>query len=39
MKKTNKEIDCGGEVFASPTRLKQIARSQVYIFVSAIYVM
>ncbi|QCD89011.1 endoglucanase [Vigna unguiculata] len=29
MKKTNKEIDCGGEVFASPTRLKQIARSQV----------
>ncbi|RDY06234.1 Endoglucanase 8, partial [Mucuna pruriens] len=29
LKKTNKEIDCGGKVFASPRRLKQIARGQV----------
>ncbi|KAG5134773.1 hypothetical protein JHK82_025961 [Glycine max] len=29
LKKTNKEIDCGGKVFASPKRLKQIARGQV----------
>lgn len=29
LKKTNTEIDCGGNVFASPTRLRQIARGQV----------
>ncbi|XP_022643088.1 endoglucanase 8 [Vigna radiata var. radiata] len=29
LKKTNKEIDCGGNVFASRTRLRQIARGQV----------
>ncbi|KAG4979174.1 hypothetical protein JHK84_032758 [Glycine max] len=29
LKQTNKEIDCGGKVFASPKRLKQIARGQV----------
>nr|KYP67903.1 Endoglucanase 8 [Cajanus cajan] len=29
LKKTNQQIDCSGNVLASPTRLKQIARSQV----------
>ncbi|XP_027355269.1 endoglucanase 8-like isoform X2 [Abrus precatorius] len=29
LKKANKEIDCGGEVFASPRRLRQVARGQV----------
>ncbi|XP_029128939.1 endoglucanase 8-like [Cajanus cajan] len=29
LKKTNQQIDCGGNVLASPTRLKEIARSQV----------
>jgi len=37
LKKTNTEIDCGGNVFASPTRLRQIARGQVHIFVNIIY--
>jgi len=29
LKQTNKEINCGGKVFASPKRLKQIERGQV----------
>ena len=29
LNKANREIDCGGKVFASPRRLIQLARSQV----------
>ncbi|KAG5020770.1 hypothetical protein JHK87_016625 [Glycine soja] len=29
LKQTNKEINCGGKVFASPKRLKQIERGQI----------
>ncbi|KAL2329368.1 hypothetical protein Fmac_022795 [Flemingia macrophylla] len=29
LKKTNRVIDCGAKVFASPTRLKQIAKGQM----------